>query len=83
MSSFEKLQTWFQSTPKDFSYDELKRLLSGFGYKQQQRSGSRVVFKNERLHHSIKLHKPHPGNILRRYQVNTILKELKIKGLLQ
>ena len=82
MSSFEKLQIRFLSNPKDFSYDELKRLLSGFGYKEQQRSGSRVVFKNERLHHSIKLHKPHPGNILKRYQVNIILKELKIKGLL-
>ena len=82
MSSFEKLQIKFLSTPQDFSYDELKRLLSGFGYKEQQRSGSRVVFKNERLHHSIKLHKPHPGNILKRYQVNTISKELKIKGLL-
>ena len=83
MSSFEKLQIRFLSTPQDFSYDELKRLLSGFGYKEQQRSGSRVVFKNERLHHSIKLHKPHPGNILKRYHVNTISKELKIKGLLQ
>ena len=82
MSSFEKLQTRFLSNPKDFSYDELKRLLSGFGYKEQQRSGSRVVFKNERLHHSIKLHKPHSGNILKRYQANIILKELKIKGLL-
>jgi predicted RNA binding protein YcfA (HicA-like mRNA interferase family) len=82
MSSFEKLQTRFLSNPKDFNYDELKRLLSGFGYKEQQRSGSRVVFKNERLHHSIKLHKPHPGNILKRYQVNIILKELKIKELL-
>ena len=82
MISFEKLQTRFLSNPKDFSYNELKRLLSGFGYKEQQRSGSRVVFKNERLHHSIKLHKPHPGNILKRYQVNIILKELKIKGLL-
>jgi len=82
MSSFEKLQIRFLSTPQDFSYDELKRLLSGFGYKEQQRSGSRVVFKNERLHHSIKLHKPHPGNILKRYQLNVISKELKIKGLL-
>jgi predicted RNA binding protein YcfA (HicA-like mRNA interferase family) len=82
MSSFEKLQTRFLSIPKDFTYDELKRLLSGFGYEEQQRSGSRVVFKNERLHHNIKLHKPHPGNILKRYQLNVILKELKIKGLL-
>lgn len=82
MSSFEKLQTRFLSIPKDFSYNELKRLLSGFGYKEQQHSGSRVVFKNERLHHSIKLHKPHPGNILKRYQVNIIINELKIKNLL-
>jgi hypothetical protein len=82
MSSFEKLKTRFLSIPKDFSYDELKRLLGGFGYIEQQRSGSRVVFNNERLQHSIKLHKPHPENILKRYQLNVILKELKAKELL-
>ena len=82
MSSFEKLQLRFLSIPKDFSYNELKRLLSGFGYIEQQHSVSRVVFKNERLHHSIKLHKPHPENILKRYQLNVILKELKTKELL-
>ena len=82
MSSFEKLQARFLSITKDFSYNELKRLLNGFGYIEQQRSGSRIVFNNERLHHSIKLHKPHPGNILKRYQLNVILKELKTKELL-
>ena len=82
MGNIDKLIKRLLSNPKDFSYNELKTLLSGFGYKEQQRSGSRVVFKNERLHHSIKLHKPHPENILKRYQLNVILKELKTKELL-
>ena len=77
MSTFEKLLKRFLSAPKDFTYDELKRILAGFGYTEQQGAGSRIVFKNERLQHKIKLHKPHPGNILKRYQIDLIIEELQ------
>jgi hypothetical protein len=82
MGIFEKLLKRFLSKPKDFTYDELKRILAGFGYAEQQGAGSRVVFKNERLQHKIKLHKPHPGNILKRYQLDLIIEELQKMQLL-
>jgi hypothetical protein len=77
MSTFEKLLKRFLLKPKDFTYDELKRLLSAFGYNEEQGADSRVVFKNERLQNKIKLHKPHPGNILKKYQLDLIIEELQ------
>ncbi|MBT3383137.1 MAG: type II toxin-antitoxin system HicA family toxin [Prolixibacteraceae bacterium] len=82
MGTREKLLKKFKSNPKDFTYNELVRVLSFFGYEQTQAAGSRVVFFNKKEKHKIKLHKPHPGNILKRYQLNLIENELKTKGLL-
>lgn len=82
MSKAEKLLNRFLSRSNDFTYNELLRLLSNLGYKEQQGSGSRVVFSNERIQHNIKLHKPHPVNILKRYQIDLIIQELKSNGLL-
>jgi len=82
MTRSEKLLSRFLSRPKDFTYNELLRLLSSFGYKEQQGSGSRIVFTNEGLKHNIKLHKPHPGNVLKRYQIDLIINELKSNELL-
>ena len=67
---------------ENFSFGELKRLLQCFGYLEEQGSGSRVVFKNSEINHKIKLHKPHPGNILKRYQLDLIEQELQNKDIL-
>ena len=77
MGTKEKLIQRFKSKPKDFTFGELQRLLQGFGYSEQQVSGSRVVFANDTLNHKIKLHKPHLGNILKRYQLDLIEMELE------
>jgi hypothetical protein len=82
MTKAEKLLDRFLSRPKDFTYNELLRLLSSIGYTELTGSGSRVVFRNESINHHIKLHKPLPGNVLRRYQIDLIIKELKSNGLL-
>lgn len=82
MSRFEKLLSRFLSRPKDFTYYELKKVLNGLGYIEQQGAGSRVVFFNKQLKHNIKLHKPHPGNILKRYQIDFVIDELKSNDLL-
>ena len=76
MTKAEKLHKRFLSRPKDFTYNELLRLLRSFGYKEEQGSGSRVVFRNEKIKHHIKLHKPHPGNVLKSYQIDLIIQEL-------
>ncbi|MBN1924326.1 MAG: type II toxin-antitoxin system HicA family toxin [Prolixibacteraceae bacterium] len=80
MTKAEKLLTRFLSRPSDFSYSELKTLLVMLGYTEEQCSGSRVCFKTEG--HKIKLHKPHPGNLLKKYQLNFIIEKLKEEKIL-
>lgn len=83
MTRFEKLLNRFLNKPKDFKNSELKKLLLSFGYKEKQGSGLRVIFVNDRLKHKIKRHKPHPTEILKRYQIDLIIEELKQKKLLK
>ncbi|MCL2098711.1 MAG: type II toxin-antitoxin system HicA family toxin [Bacteroidales bacterium] len=80
MSKFEKLLTKMLACPADFTYMELRTILKYMGYKEIEGVGSRVCFKKDV--HKIKLHKPHPGKILKRYQIRLIIDELKKEGLL-
>jgi len=80
MSKIDKLIIRLLSYPKDFTYNELKTLLISFGYSEVQGAGSRVCFSSD--NHKIKLHKPHPGNLLKAYQLDIIIKELIAKGLI-
>jgi hypothetical protein len=80
MTKIDKIKMRILSRPKDFTYNELKTFLSTFGYEKIQGAGSRICFVRE--NHKIKLHKPHPGNILKRYQIDLVTKELTDKGLL-
>ncbi|AJR16597.1 MULTISPECIES: type II toxin-antitoxin system HicA family toxin [Leptospira] len=83
MSKVEKLVERFKSRPRDFSYDELRKLLSAFGYNENnsgKSSGSRVAWIHSETKHIMRLHKPHPKNILKSYQINQILDELKSEG---
>ena len=81
VSKSEKLIIRFLSCPKDFTYSELKTLLLCFGYKETQGAGSRVCFSKD--NHKIKLHKPHPDNRLKRYQLDLIIEALKNNGLIK
>ena len=80
MSKTEKFIVRLLSQPKDFTYSELKTILTFWGYEEVQGSGSRVCFRREI--HKIKLHKPHPGNLLKQYQIGLIIGELKKEGLI-
>jgi len=62
MSAKEKLIERFKRQPKDFTFDELKKLLDGFGFELSNKgktSGSRVRFQNSELQVIIDIHKPH------------------------
>lgn len=86
MSKRRKLIERFLSKPKDFTYDELTRLLKTYGYEEAKTgktSGSRAAFLNMTTKHIIRLHKPHPGKILKHYQLNNIEEELKRKGVIE
>jgi hypothetical protein len=86
MGKADKLLKRFLSKPKDFSYDEIKRLLKSFDYEESKMgktSGSRVAFINSKTKHIIRLHKPHPKPELKHYQLNDIEEELRKRGLIE
>lgn len=84
MSKKEKLLRRLLSRPADFTFDELITLLGHLGYSMEaagKTGGSRVVFsKNDGDY--IRLHKPHPRNVLKQYQIDDITVCLKERGLL-
>ena len=84
MSRLEKEIERLKSKPKDYTYDEAKSLLNKLGffeYNKGKTSGSRVEFLNEKKV-QIELHKPHPSNILKSYQIKNMIEKLKDGGLI-
>lgn len=84
MSRKEKLKERFLSVPKDFTWDELITLLAGLGFeevKTGKTGGSRRRFINS-AEVMINLHKPHPHNTLKRYQIEQVIEILRQEGLL-
>ncbi|MCH5213923.1 MAG: type II toxin-antitoxin system HicA family toxin [Muribaculaceae bacterium] len=78
MSKKEKLITRLLSLPKDFTYNEMRTLLCFLGFEERSKgktSGSRVEFIKG--NDTILLHKPHPNNQLKPYQVKQIVETLK------
>jgi hypothetical protein len=82
MSKSDKLIDRFLKTPTDFTWEEATKLLGYFGYielKTGKTGGSRRRFINQKKH-IINLHKPHPGNILKHYQLKILIDALKEEG---
>lgn len=82
MSRNQKLVWRLLSIPKDFTWEELVKLLAMFGYaelKKGKTGGSRRKFADEKKNIII-LHKPHPGNILKEYAIKQVIDQLKEKG---
>jgi hypothetical protein len=82
MSQREKLVERFRKKPRDFTWNELERLLHGFGYRLESGEGSRRKFFNAERGVMISLHQPHPHNELKKYQVEAVFGHLKEEGFL-
>ena len=85
MGTKDKLRERFLRMPSDFTFDEMQRLLEGYGYERGDKgrtSGSRVIFKKGDKR-PIMLHKPHPGNIVKVYAMKQVLEELREAGLIK
>jgi predicted RNA binding protein YcfA (HicA-like mRNA interferase family) len=84
MSRRDKLIVRFKSRPRDFTWDELVRLLQALGYREVatgKTGGSRRRF----VHSTgpvIALHKPHPGNIVKMYVIDELSHMLAEEGLI-
>ena len=82
LSNKDKLIQRLKSVPADFKYSELRTLLSYLEYIEDTKgktSGSRVGF----VHHDyapIMIHKPHPGDEMKKYAVKMVKKTLEDRG---
>jgi hypothetical protein len=87
MSTKDKLINRFKGLPKDFTFDELSKLLTGFGYEASNKgktSGSRVRFINKELQLIIDLHKPHTsGSPIKETALKEIYNNLVLNGLIK
>lgn len=84
MSQKEKLIARLKSMPKNFSFDEVVQLMGDFGYyisNSGKTSGSRIAFTNDKKDY-IRMHKPHPRKILKAYQVQELISDLKERNLI-
>lgn len=84
MTKRGKLLDRILTKPRDFTWDELTKVLNGFGYKQisvGRTGGSRARFLSDNFPPII-LHKPHPKPILKQYQLEDIISLLKQEKLL-
>ena len=81
MSKNDKLLARLLSQPTDFTWDELLRVLRQLGYAEQaagKTGGSRRAFVKAETGAIIRLHKPHPGTILKQYQLKQLIQQLNI-----
>ncbi|MBO4634194.1 MAG: type II toxin-antitoxin system HicA family toxin [Bacteroidales bacterium] len=78
MSTKDKLIERFKTLPNDFTFDELVRVFSFFGFSLNNKgitSGSRVVFIKGS--DSLMMHRPHPGNTVKKGPLKSAYKYLK------
>ena len=84
MSQKEKLIKKLKTLPKDFTWEDAEALLKYLEYIRSNKgrtSGSRIAFYREGFP-PILLHKPHPQNELKLYQVKQLLEILEQEGLI-
>jgi hypothetical protein len=85
MSRQEKLINRLLSVPKDFTWDELCKVVAIYNYREEtggKTGGSRRRFVNSK-NDVIMLHKPHPANIVKPYAIRQVILSLKEAGYLK
>lgn len=86
MGTKEKLIARFRKQPKDFTFDEMKRLFTILGFEMNNKgatSGSRVEFFHSERELSYSLHKPHPDGSVKSCVMKQVLEFLEEKNLLE
>ena len=73
MGRTEKLLERLRSRPTDFTYEEVVRVLGYLGFSEVPTGGgSRVRFQHADGR-QFRMHKPHPGSIVKRYVVEELI----------
>ena len=85
MSKVTKIIEKLLDSRTTLTFQELEYVLGKLGYierKTGKTSGSRRAYINQRTKHIIRIHKPHPGNEIKKYVKNYIISELKRQNLI-
>ncbi len=82
MGKADKLLARLLSLPRDFTWDELLAVMIKHGFELHKGSGSRRKFVHEESGLTVALHEPHPGKILKRYQLQDVIDGLRETGVM-
>jgi len=85
MGKFDKIIAKLLNSASTITFQELEYILGKLGYSEKKTgktSGSRKAYINAETKHIIRLHKPHPGNELKKYVKNYIISEFKKQNLI-
>ena len=85
MSKLQKTVDKLLNLQQVFIIKDLEYLLGKLGYTEKKpgkTSGSRKAYINKTSLHIIRIHKPHPGNEIKRYVKTYLINELKKQGLI-
>jgi len=81
MAKIEKLIRKLLANPKDLTWEELKKILSHFGYEEIKTAGSSSrKFLDDKKNLISGLHKPHSNDRLKTYQIKIVIEHLKEIG---
>jgi predicted flavoprotein YhiN len=80
MSKHKKAVRRLLSKPKDLAWSELTALMATFGYEMKTAGGSGCKFTHPTGGSSFVIHEPHPGSILKQYQVKEFIAFLQQEG---
>jgi hypothetical protein len=85
MTKHEKLVEKLLNGSASFTFDELVRLLNGYGYEMSVRgrtTGSAVLFFHPATEDKILIHRPHPQKEIKQYVIKLIVEKLKSNNMI-
>ncbi len=80
MSKLDKLIARLSDKPKNFTWEEAVTLMKKCGFEIISNSGSRRKFFHREKDIVVCIHRPHPTNELKKYQLKDITNALKTAG---
>jgi hypothetical protein len=80
MSRKEKALARLMEAPKDFTWNELKTVMSAFGFELKTSGGSGRKFIHGETGVTLFMHEPHPSKVLKAYQLQAAIDLLRREG---
>jgi len=80
VSRKQKLLEKLKGKPKNFTWDEVLKLMGACGFRLLNKGGAARMFVHESTRVKVRLHEPHPQNTLLPYMVDQVIEGLRAAG---